>query len=231
MSSVAGPDFGKQIGPLPLGAWVVVVAGGLGIAVYTRRSNGPAVAEIVDNTSGDAGVGTGAVGGFIPTSPAPTGSTPVAVPTTNDEWGQMVERGLIARNYPPSTVDSMVRKYVAGQTSSMSPAEYALLGVALATYSGPPQTLPPDNDGPPPTTTPPPSTTPPVTIPKPARYVSTGKFGLAAGHPVSVVYLTATGYLRPGSRGLVFTGKGGTPKGHPWSYAYASGIGFVRKVG
>lgn len=142
----SGVDFGKQVGPLPLGAWVVVVAGGLGIAVYTRRQGTTAVAEptVVDNTSGDAGVGTGAVGGWIPTTPNPTGSTPVAVPTTNDEWAVMVENGLIGRNYPPPTVDSMVRKYIAGASSTMSPAEYGLLAIALATYGGPPQTLPPD---------------------------------------------------------------------------------------
>jgi hypothetical protein len=160
---VAGVDLGKQVGPLPLGAWVAVVAGGLGIAVYTRRQSA-APAEIVDNTSGDAGVGTGAVGGFIPTSPNPT--APIATPTTNDEWAVMVENGLIAKNYPAAQVDSMVRKYISGASSTMSPQEYALLGVALATYGAPPQTLPPD--GTPPGTTPPTgggTTPPPVTKP------------------------------------------------------------------
>jgi hypothetical protein len=69
----------------------------------------------------------------------------------------MVTNGLIARNYPPTTVDSMVRKYLAGITSTMSPAEFALLSVALATYGSPPQVLPPDS-APPSTTPPPPST-------------------------------------------------------------------------
>lgn len=146
-----------------MGAWVVVVVGGLGIALYTRRNSSTAVAEptVVDNTSGDAGVGTGAVGGWVSTSPTPAG--PIAVPTTNDEWGAMVENGLIARNYPANTVDGMVRKYIAGQTSNMSPAEYALLAVALATFGGPPQILPPDT-GTPPVTVPPTATPSPTPV-------------------------------------------------------------------
>jgi len=162
---VAGVDLGKQVGPLPLGAWVVVVAGGLGIALYTRRQ-AAVPTQIVDDTSGDPGVGTGAVGGFVPTSPNPV--APVATPTTNEEWGVMVTNGLIAKNYPPTTVDSMVRKYLAGITSTMSPAEFALLSVALAQFGSPPQVLPPDDS--PPSSTPPPVVTPPPATKGGLRY-------------------------------------------------------------
>lgn len=158
---MAGVDLGKQVGPLPLGAWVVVVGGGLGIALYTRRQSAVPT-EIGVDTSGDAGVGTGAVGGFVPTSPNPV--APVATPTTNEQWGVMVTNGLIAKNYPPTTVDSMVRKYLAGITSTMSPAEFALLSVALAQFGSPPQVLPPDDS--PPASTPPPTTTPVPAKPK-----------------------------------------------------------------
>lgn len=160
-------DLGKQVGPLPLGAWVAVVAGGFGIAVYTKRNSGPPLAEVVDNTSGDAGVGTGAVGGFLPTSPVPSTPTGAGPITTNEEWAVNAERVLIGKNYPPTTVDSMVRKYIAGATSTMGPAEFALLAVALADpLIGPaPQPLPPDGNPPviaPPTGTTPPTTTAPV---------------------------------------------------------------------
>ncbi len=57
-------DLGKQIGPLPLGAWIVVVGGGLGIALYTRRM-GQSSEPVID-TSPDPGVGEG---GFQPTPP------------------------------------------------------------------------------------------------------------------------------------------------------------------
>lgn len=146
--------MGKQVGPLPVGAWVVVVAGGLGIALYTRRQNAATPTEIGVDTSGDAGVGTGAVGGFIPTSPQP-GPTGTMTPTTNEDWAVNAERVLIAKNYPPTTVDSMVRKYIAGVTSSLSPAEWSLLAIALADPAiGPvPQPIPPDGN--PPVVTPP----------------------------------------------------------------------------
>ena len=48
-------DFGKQIGPLPLGAWIVVVGGGLGIAVWNRKNGSNDAPIPVEDTSGDAG--------------------------------------------------------------------------------------------------------------------------------------------------------------------------------
>jgi hypothetical protein len=51
-------DLSKQVGPLPLGAWLAVVAGGLGIAWYTRRNTTADPAPVVD-TSGINGVGDG----------------------------------------------------------------------------------------------------------------------------------------------------------------------------
>ena len=88
----------------------------------------------------------------------------------------MVSNGLIAKNYPPTTVDSMVRKYLAGITSTMSPQEFALLAVALAQFGSPPQVLPPD-DAPPATVPPPVVTPPPATGAKSKVAIKNGRIG------------------------------------------------------
>ena len=55
-------DFSKQVGPLPMGAWIAVVGGGLGLGYYTyRQQNAAAAPTVVDNTSGQTGVGDGTV--------------------------------------------------------------------------------------------------------------------------------------------------------------------------
>lgn len=159
-------DLGKQIGPLPLGAWFVVVATGLGIAVWNRRNNSPVE---VEDTSGVPGVGTGAVGGMIPTTPtAPTEPTPTA-PTTNEEWGQRAITWLIGQNYDATLSDSAIRKYLAGMQPSVS--ERVLIGMALARFGAPPQLLPPVDESVPPSRTPivppPPSQAPPPVRPAP----------------------------------------------------------------
>jgi hypothetical protein len=36
------PDLGKMVGPMPLGAWIAVVGGGLGFALYSRSQSAAA---------------------------------------------------------------------------------------------------------------------------------------------------------------------------------------------
>lgn len=137
-------DLGKQVGPLPLGAWIVVVGGGLGIAWYTKRS-GTAEEPQID-TSGQPGVGDGSVGGWVPQAPV-TGTQGVEqVPTTNEEWAYRAKQVLIAANYPPTTVSSAIDKYINGQTLSV--AEFAMVGIALGKVGPLPQTLPTTPDAP-----------------------------------------------------------------------------------
>jgi LysM repeat protein len=185
---MAGLDLGKQIGPLPLGAWVVVVAGGLGIAYYTRHSGAnTAEPDTTVDTSGDPGVGDGTVGGWTSTTPTTgTGSTdPRAAVVDNDTWAVYVEGVLIGRyNYDPLLVDSAVRKYISGV--SLSVTEYTIIRQAL-TIMVPPNPLPADGTVTPPVITPPtnvpgPVKTPPKPAPKPtpkpkpaARYYTVKK--------------------------------------------------------
>lgn len=151
-------DLGKQVGPLPLGAWVAVVGTGVGIAVYQRRTTASADPTIVDDTSGTPGVGVGGSGQWVNVDP-PTGSdTGDVVPTTNEEWAVKAINYLIAHNYPPAMADSAIRKYIAGASDQLSTAEWALVTIALGALKSPPSPLPPS--GTPPTGTP---TTPATT--------------------------------------------------------------------
>src|SRR3954469_23196076 len=166
-------DLGKQVGPLPVGAWIVVVGSGLGLAYYGyRQQEQPKVSE-VDNTSGDAGVGTGAVGGWIQTNPQASDTIDVAV-TTNEQWGVRAINWLIAQGYPSAVSDSAIRKYLAGNDPKPSIQEFTLQGIALSRFGSPPQPLPPSANEPPVSTPPPVTTPPPVkTNPPPstkARY-------------------------------------------------------------
>jgi len=135
---MAGPDFGKQIGPLPLGAWIVVVAGGLGIAYYTRRSGGGKSPTVVEDTSGDPGVGAGA-SGFVNASPITVDNTPPG-PATNEEWAVKAINYLIAQGYDPNEADNAIRKYL--ESTQLNQQEYALVRIALAKLGSPPVPLP-----------------------------------------------------------------------------------------
>lgn len=184
-------DLGKQIGPLPLGAWIVVVGGGLGIALWSRR-NASAPVEEVEDTSGVPGVGVGAPADWTPI----TGTQPSqpAAPTTNEEWGRRVINWGLAMNYPATLVDSAVRKYL--NSLPLSVNETAFMAVALVANGAPPQQLPPvENESPPPNN--PPSTNPPPsTVVKPAT--PTGLHTATKGHnSITVAWKPvpgATGY-------------------------------------
>lgn len=138
---MAGIDLGKQVGPLPLGAWVVVVGAGLGIAFYTRQSSPTPVIE--EDTSMDEGVGEGP--GWVAVPP-PTYGPNAPEPVTNEEWGRNAINHLISMGYNSSAADSAVRKYLAAENLSVT--EYALITEALRRLGSPPVPLPPGNTTP-----------------------------------------------------------------------------------
>lgn len=164
---MSGLDLAKPVGGLPMGAWIVVVGGGLGYALYSRHSASAPATTQTDAAPVDPGVGTGAVGGYVDnTTSAPTNDTAI---TDNASWARAVTNYLIASNYDPAVSDSAVRKYLA--SSALSVTEYALIKIALIKYGTPPQGLsqlppaPPVNPTPHPT--PHPAPVPPKHVPGP----------------------------------------------------------------
>lgn len=157
-------DLGKQVGPLPLGAWIVVIGTGVGIAYWNYKNNPPAPTEDVEDTSGVPGVGDGSVGGWTPTQPPAETVPPQTDPTTNEEWARRAINYLIAQNYDATLSDSAIRKYIAGIAPSIT--ERALIGIALTRFGSPPQPLPPTEEpGPAPIIPKPPGSSPPVKPP------------------------------------------------------------------
>lgn len=148
------PDLGKMYGPLPLGAWVVVIGVGGGIAYWNYKANGTETPVEVEDGSSPPGVGDGSVGGWQPTSPPVDTGIPESAVTTNDQWGVRAINWLIANNYPAGLADSAIRKYLAGIPRSVT--ESALVTVALGKWGSPPTPLPPDESEPPPVITDPP---------------------------------------------------------------------------
>lgn len=135
---MADLDLGKQVGPLPLGAWFVVVAGGLGIALYSRNNAVDDSPFVVDDTSTTPGVGTGEVGGFISTQP--TNDIPPVAITDNDTYGKAAINYLIAQGYNPAWAYSAITKALAGGQgdNKLSVREYALWSSALVRLGSPP---------------------------------------------------------------------------------------------
>lgn len=147
---MAMPDMSKMVGPLPLGAWLAVVGGGLGIAVYTRRQSnaGPAYGEehIVPEDIGTIpGVGTGP--GWVAVPPPTTALPGAPEPTNNEEWARKATNWLIAQGYGPAVSDSAVRKYIAGE--QLGAQEYTLTDIVLGAIGSPPVPLPPPLFAPP----------------------------------------------------------------------------------
>lgn len=178
------PDWGKQVGPLPLGAWVAVVGGGLGIAWYSRSRTSKAP-TVVEDTSGTPGVGDGSVSQWIQTSAPATTVAPT--PTTNEEWARAAINYLIAQGYDASLADTAIRKYL--ESTQLSVSERVMVTLALAKLGAPPVPLPappPLTDIPKQTVTPPPTTTNPVpTTPAPttAPPKSTGRWVIVTKWP------------------------------------------------
>lgn len=139
--------FSKQVGPLPVGAWILVVGAGVGFA-YWRKKQTPTTTTTADTqgfTDQTAGNPLAALGLLQALNSGGTGQSTVGA-TDNNSWYQSATRVLLARGNQPSLVDSALRKYMQGM--SLSTAENAVVELALQLVG--PLPSPP----PPPTTTP-----------------------------------------------------------------------------
>lgn len=168
---MAGFDLGKQVGPLPMGAWIAVVGGGLAIAIYTRKNQqGQATTQVVTDTGADPGVGLGGSGWVTVQAPAAGNDSGPSI-STNDEWARAATNYLIAQGYDPAVADSAIRKYM--EANQLTTQEYAMLRIVLGKLGAPPTPLGPPADAPAmpttPVVTPPPVVTPTTTA---LRYVT-----------------------------------------------------------
>lgn len=169
-----GMNMGKMVGPLPMGAWVVIIGGGLTFALYTRHAQVATSAANAQPSSpassldASGGVGVGGSGMWTDvTPPSTTGNT--GAPTNNDQWEIAAVDYLIAKGYDPGLSDSAIRKWFGG--AKLSITEYALVREALLRFGEPPSPLPAPLYDPPSIvpTVPPPISVPGIHQPPPIR--------------------------------------------------------------
>lgn len=160
---LGGLDLGKQVGPLPMGAWLAIVGGSLGVALYFRnRANADSVVYAND-TSSIPGVGVGGVGAYTPIDGG-TGTDTEAPPVgiqSNLQWQQAAFTYLVATGADASFVDKTLRDYLSGLQLDLQGR--MLISLALAKLGVPPEILP---DAP--ALAVPPVTKPVVAAPRPA---------------------------------------------------------------
>jgi hypothetical protein len=162
---MAGLDLGKMVGPLPLGGWLLVVAGGLGVGYVINRNAGKPAADTNSPVQlAESGVG---MGGMQLIETPPQFTTPEEEVESNQQWGRKVAEWLVAQNLAsPTVVQQAVNKFLTGLP--LNPQETALIGMAIPKFGVPPEGTP-VVETPPPTTEPPPPST---SAPKPVAPVS-----------------------------------------------------------
>lgn len=133
-------DLGKMYGPLPLGAWLAVVGGGLGLALYTRRQNASNIPtdpdQMPEDTGTTPGVGVGGGAGWIDLNPPANGSADTNKAETNEEWGLLTITKMMAKGYSPIKVNSGITKFLGENT--LDAQEEAIVSEALRLYGSPP---------------------------------------------------------------------------------------------
>lgn len=159
----SGLDLGKQVGPLPMGAWVAIVAGGLGLGFFINRnqSKAPATSPV------DQSVGVG--GGQVLSPDDPTVATPTpVVEMDNEAWKRQAVNWLITQGQDPVAAELALRKYLDGQTLSVK--ERAMVALVLTKFGSQPEPIAPTPDTPTPVADP----TPGITV---TKYPTTVKQG------------------------------------------------------
>lgn len=107
-----GGGLKKNVGPLPMGVWIAIIAGGLLIAYYFNKKNGQSSGGNVD-TGGNPAVGTGLVSAGIPggvTTPNPS-----TQPTDNQGWLSLALTQAIRDGYNPVTASAALNAFINGQ--------------------------------------------------------------------------------------------------------------------
>lgn len=148
MTDFKAPEmFSKQIGPLPVGGWILVVGAGVGFAYWRNKRTPTASASSDQQAFTDPTMGNPlAALGLLEALNRGTTGQPTATSTDNNTWYQNAVRNLLGKGYVPSLVDTALRKYMQGM--SLSQSENAIVELALQMAG--PLPFPP----PPPTTTP-----------------------------------------------------------------------------
>lgn len=143
-----------RIGPLPAGAWIVALVGGIGVAMVIRRQAGNDQSYADGYATGEQ-AGYDSVAGDSTDGPQPyeSGSssytnpgagniyTPDNVPTgpikTNAQWRHRAAVVLSRRGYRTAMVEATLGRYFAGKR--LSSAQQNIVDEAIAMLGKPPK--------------------------------------------------------------------------------------------
>lgn len=206
------PDLGQMVGPLPLGGWLVVVGGGVGLAVLGRKKTAAAdtaaAAPAPADTTGWFTPAAGSItGGTVPlvtngaTTTADTIKTPA--PVSNDEWAREVMIVLVGRGYGAFATQNTLSKYLEGRQLT---AEEQIIVEAALRAKGPPP-MPPISI---------PVSLEPITVPKPSMPPTTPE------PPPADCPMPPAGF--PGAPGEVIIKKLPAPGGGCWWITNLGGV-------
>lgn len=154
-AKAAGGAMGKQLGPLPLGAWAMVVGGALFFSFYMSKKKTPAVDTTTTNPGALVYTGSGGGGTDATNSPA-TGTVPTGF-LTNEAWANAAKTFLISQGIDGKEASDAIDLYINAQ--ALNQKQSAWVAVATRQLGPPPQSLPPVTGTPTPGTTTPPNRT------------------------------------------------------------------------
>lgn len=131
----------RKIGPLPAGAWIALVGGGLAITYYLNRNRKvPQVSTGTDTATGDtqAPLQTTGSGTLVPANVTVVPNQP----TTNTEWIQAALQAMQQADplLDVAAAEEALKAYVNGQ--SLSAAQAAYVNLARALIGNPPLSVP-----------------------------------------------------------------------------------------
>lgn len=135
--TMANDMLSKQVGPLPVGAWGIVIVGALGMAyMFNKGQSGGGSSEEV--LLAEPGVGTGG-GQFIYDEPESV--SPPAEEATNAAWITKAWSQLVAKGNDPVVVGTALNKYISGDT--LTSTEQGLVNMAIQLIGVPPEPFTP----------------------------------------------------------------------------------------
>lgn len=139
-----GETLSKQVGPLPVGVWVAVVGGGLGIAYVIRKRTAGAATKTVNNSQAPPIITGGAV--ELGSNAAVTPGVPA--PQDDNAWSQLAISTLNSRGYfAAADVQRALSDFLNG--APLSQYEMGIVNEAILLVGPPPIAPPTANNKPP----------------------------------------------------------------------------------
>lgn len=151
MSDIDLPDLSEQVGPLPLGVWILAIGGGLVVAYYINRRQGSRSEPEPTDGSGSVLSGAGLVHAprepiylvdDSPTAPAPAPDTDAAdAITDNYSWERAAVSWHVERGVDALTAQDAIARYLSGEP--LTARQRNLVSAAIRQLGPPPQPVPP----------------------------------------------------------------------------------------